>query len=131
MRNSVRSYARTDLGLKSHADEAQAAVDENFDAFRFGAGAWANPYKDEIQVNVALDTARSIRNATGPDCDLMIDCGGIFSQQAAYRLIDGLRDVHMFFVKNPVNINIPRGLTELRSKFPDIRIAAGERLVTR
>jgi len=61
----------------------------------------------------------------------MIDCGGIFSQQAAYRLIDGLRDVKMLFVEEPVNADSSRGLVELRKAFPDIRIAAGERLATR
>ncbi len=131
VRDSVRVYARSDLGLTSHADEARAAVEEGFDAFKFGPGAWVNPYKDEIQVDVALDVARSIRDAAGPDCDLMIDCGGIFSQQAACRLIDGLRDVRMLFVEEPVNMDIPRGLIELRTAFPGVRIAAGERLVTR
>lgn len=131
VRDSVRVYARTDLGLPTHEDEAQAAVEEGFDAFKFGPGPWVEPYQDEQQVDVALDVARSIREAAGPDCDLMIDCGGIFSQQAAWRLIDGLRDVRMLFVEEPVNMDIPRGLIELRRAFPDVRIAAGERLVTR
>ena len=61
----------------------------------------------------------------------MIDCGGIFSLQAAHRLIDSLREVRMLFVEEPVNMDTPRGLVELRQAFPDIRIAAGERQMTR
>ena len=37
----------------------------------------------------------------------------------------------MLFVEEPVNMDTPRGLIELRQAFPDIRIAAGERQMTR
>ncbi|NOY29509.1 MAG: galactonate dehydratase [Planctomycetes bacterium] len=131
VRDQVRLYARWDLGLATPGDEAKAAVDEGFDAFKVGPGKRVQPYNDEQQVDVALATAHEIREAAGPDCDLMIDCGGIFSKQAAHRLIDGLRKIGMFFVEEPVNADTPRGLIELRREFPGVRIAAGERLVTR
>jgi len=131
LRDHVRTYARTDLGLPTLADEASAAVAEGFDGFKFGPGPYVKPYSDEKQVDVALRVAREVREAAGPDCDLMIDCGGIFSQQAAHRLINGLRDVRMLFVEEPVNMDTPRELIDLRHAFPDVRIAAGERLVTR
>ncbi|NOY42078.1 MAG: mandelate racemase/muconate lactonizing enzyme family protein, partial [Planctomycetes bacterium] len=131
VRDQVRLYARHDLGLATFGDEAAAAVKEGFDAFKFAPGRRVDPYDEEQQVDIALATAHEIREAAGTDCDLMIDCAGIFSQQAAYRLIDGLRDVKMLFVEEPVNADSSRGLIELRKAFPDIRIAAGERLVTR
>ena len=37
----------------------------------------------------------------------------------------------MLFVEEPVNMDTPRGLIELRRAFPNVRIAAGERLMTR
>ena len=131
LRDRVRVYARTDLGLPTHGDEAAAAVEEGFEAFKFGPGSYVQPYHDQRQVDVALTAAREIRSAAGPDCELMIDCGGIFSTQAAHRLIDGLREVQMLFVEEPVNMDTSRGLVELRRAFPDTSIAAGERLVTR
>ena len=131
VRDQVRLYARTDLGLATAGDEARAAVDEGFDAFKFGPGAYVTPYDDERQVDVALSVAREIRAATGEACDLMIDCGGIFSPQAAHRLIEGLREVRMLFVEEPVNMDAPRPLLEIRRAFPQVRIAAGERLMTR
>lgn len=131
VRDRVRVYARTDLGLATYGDEAKAAIDEGFDAFKFGPGKYVKPYDDEQQADVALSVAREIREAAGPDCDLMIDCGGIFSQQAAHRLIDGLREVKMLFVEEPVNMDTPHGLIQLRNAFPDVRIAAGEREMTR
>jgi len=131
VRDRVRVYARTDLNLPTFGDEAKAAVEEGFDAFKFGPGPYVEPFEDQRQVDVALSVAREVREAAGPDCDLMIDCGGIFSQQAACRLIDGLREVRMLFVEEPVNMDAPREMVELRRAFPGMRIAAGERLTTR
>jgi len=133
VRDQVRLYARWDLGLATPGDEAQAAVAEGFGAFKFGPRAYASgkPFDEESAVDDTLSTARQVREAAGPNCDLMVDCAGIFSKQAAHRLIDGLRDVKTLFVEEPVNADTPQGLIELRRSFPDIRIAAGERLVTR
>jgi galactonate dehydratase len=131
VRDRIRLYARTDLGLPSYADEARRAVEEGFDAFKFGPGTYVRPFDDGRQVDVALTAAREVRQAAGPACDMIIDCGGIFSLQAAHRLIDGLRGGRALFVEEPVNADLPRGLIELRRAFPDMRIAAGERLVTR
>lgn len=131
VRDRVRLYGRTDLGLATAADEVRAAVAEGFDAFKFGPGKYVVPYDDERQADAALAEAREIRAAAGPRCDLMIDCGGIFSLQAAHRLIDSLRGVRMLFVEEPVNMDTPQKLLEIRRAFPDVRIAAGERLMTR
>jgi galactonate dehydratase len=131
VRDRVRLYARSDLGLPTAGDEARAAVDEGFDAFKLGTGAYVKPYDDERQVDVALGDARQVRAAVGPDCDLMIDCGGIFSLPAAHRLIDGLREIRMLFVEEPVAMDTPQKLLEIRRAFPQVRIAAGERLMTR
>lgn len=131
VRDRVRMYARPDLGLPTHGEEARTAIAEGFDAFKFGPGSYVVPYDDERQVDVAVAAAEEIRAAAGPDCDLMIDCGGIFSLQAAHRLISRLRDVRMLFVEEPANMETPQRLIELRRAFPDVRIAAGERLMTR
>lgn len=131
VRNRVRLYARTDLGLSSYVDEARAAVDEGFEAFKAGPGAMVVPFDDRAQTEVALCEYACLREAVGSKVDLMIDCAGFFSQQAAVKLIEGLRPLKPLFVEEPVNADTPRGLIELRRGFPDQRIAAGERLCTR
>ncbi len=133
VRDRVRLYARSDLGLVSQAEEVRAAGEEGFDAFKFGPCAHVSgePFNDERVVENTLRIAEEVRDTAGAESDLMIDCGGIFSQQAAHRLIDGLRKFRMLFVEEPVNMDTPRGMIELRRAFPDIRIAAGERQVTR
>jgi galactonate dehydratase len=131
VRDRVRMYARSDLGLESHVAEIRKATEEGFTAFKFGPGTYVRPYEDEKQVDAAVSLARELREAAGPACDLMIDCGGIFSQQAAARLIEELRPVRMLFVEEPVNMDTPGGLVSLRRAFPWVRIAAGERQMTR
>lgn len=122
----MRLYARTDLNLPTFGEEAATAVAEGFDAFKFGYGPRTEPFDDRRQVDVSLAMAEEVRNAAGPDCDLMLDCAGVFSVQAARCLIDGLRQIGVLFVEEPVNADTPRGLVELRRACPDIRIAAGE-----
>lgn len=130
VRERVRVYARMDLGLPTHADEVKAAMQEGFDAFKDGPGC-VEPFDDEHEVDASLKLFSELREAAGPNCDLMIDCQGHFSLCAAHRLIAGLREVRMLFVEEPVNMETPRHLVELRRAFPDVRIAAGERLMTR
>ena len=131
VRDLVRVYARPDLALPTFQDEVRVALSEGFSAFKFGPGRYVEPYDDETQTDIALRLSRQIRQAAGPDCDLMIDCGGIFSKQAACRLVQGLREVRMLFIEEPVNADTPRDLVALRRAFPDVRIAAGERVMTR
>ena len=130
VRERVRLYARMDLGLPTHADEVKAAVQEGFDAFKDGPRGM-EPFDQERQVDACLGLFSELREAAGPQCDLLIDCQGHYSLQAAHRLISGLRNIRMLFVEEPVNMDTPRGLIELRRAFPDMRIAAGERLMTR
>ncbi len=130
VRDRVRVYARMDLGLPTHADEIKAAVKEGFDAFKDGTGKVV-PFDEEREVDASLALFSELRQAAGPKCDLLIDCQGHYSLQAAHRLIDGLRKVRMLVIEEPVNADVPRGLIELRRAFPDMRIAAGERLMTR
>jgi galactonate dehydratase len=120
-----------DLGLATVAEEARAAVAEGFDAFKFGYGPISPPFDDRAQVDVALAEGREVREAVGPGVELMIDCGGLFTQQSAMTLIAGLRPLNVLFVEEPVNADTPHGLVALRRACPDQRIAAGERVCTR
>jgi galactonate dehydratase len=131
VRDRVRVYARGDLGLPTPAAELAAALGEGFTAFKFGPGRYVQPFDEEKQVDCALALARELRHAGGADCDLMIDCQGVFSLQAAHRLIQGLDEVRTLFVEEPVNADTPRSLAALRRAFPRVRIAAGERQMTR
>jgi galactonate dehydratase len=117
--------------LESHEAELKTAMGEGFTAFKLGPGKFVEPFHDEKQVDVALELFTRMRQIAGPDIELMIDCGGIFSLQAAHRLTDGLRKLNLLFVEEPVNADTPRQMVELRRAFTGVHIAAGERVMTR
>lgn len=131
VRDKVRLYARTDLGLENEVAELEAALKEGFDGFKTGVGKYHDPYDEEKQVDIAIGTYERLRETAGPDCALMIDCLGNFSLPAAHRLIEGLKPSKMLFIEEPIIPETPRQLIELRRAFPGQRIAAGERLMTR
>ncbi len=130
VRDRIRLYARDDLGLDNVVDEAHAAVEEGFDAFKVGIGPLTEPFDDYRQAETAIVQCQRLREVF-PEVDLMIDCAGMFSFQTAVYLITALQPLRMLFVEEPVNADLPRPLVELRRAFPGTRIAAGERLCTR
>jgi len=140
VRDRIPLYARVDLGLPGLVEEARAAIDEGLSAFKAGGGPGSfdtgrtseiGAFDDHALADVALREFTQLREAIGPDIQLMIDCGGWYTQQAAVKLITGLRPLSLLFIEEPVNADTPTGLVELRRTFPDQRIAAGERLCGR
>src|SRR5581483_5075739 len=131
VRDRVRLYARSDLGLATDLEEAVAAKSEGFTAFKFGPGDIEAPFDEKLQVSRAIERTRELRAAVADECDLILDCAGVFSLQAAHRLASGIADAGLLFFEEPVNMDTPRALAELRRACPGMRIAAGERVVTR
>jgi galactonate dehydratase len=131
VRDRVKVYVRNDLGLTDEIAEVKAAVAEGFHGFKTGPGKYDHPYNEEKQIDTAVALFTELRSAVGPDFDLMMDCLGNFSLQAAHRLIEKVYDLKLLFVEEPVNSDSPRSLVELRRAWPGVRIAAGERQLTR
>ena len=131
VRNRVRCYARADLGLDSLEAHAAQALEEGFDAFKHGHGPAVAPFDMDAQVDVAVREMTRLREALGPDAALMIDCGGVFSPTAAHRLMRELQALDMFFVEEPMEQSTVEPYVRLKRDFPGMRVAAGERWITR
>lgn len=136
VRDRVRLYARVrDVFAEGEAtleeDILQAVEEEGFDAFKSGFGALTQPFDEIEQVNRAVDDYRRMREAAGPDVALMCDAAGVYSPTAAARLIDGLREVDIYFVEEPTNQDTVNPTLQLKRAYPDVKIAVGERLFTR
>ena len=54
VRDRVRLYARSDLGLEDHPSELKAAMAEDLTAFKFGPASSVQPYNEEKQVDSTL-----------------------------------------------------------------------------
>jgi galactonate dehydratase len=131
VRDRVAVYVRNDLGLPDEIAEIKAARAEGFHGFKTGPGKYNDPYNENKQIDTTIQLYRNLREVVGPDFELMLDCLGNFSVQAAHRVIEGLYDTKLLFVEEPVNSDNPRSLVELRRAWPGVRIAAGERQLTR
>jgi galactonate dehydratase len=131
VRDRVKVYVRNDLGLEDEVAEIEAAASEGFHGFKTGPGRYNDPYNETKQIDTCISLFNKLREVAGPDFDLMLDCLGNFSLQAAHRVIEGLYDTNLLFVEEPVNSDGPRSLVELRRAWPGVRIAAGERQYTR
>jgi galactonate dehydratase len=133
VREKVRCYIRSGpefYGL-SLEEAARQSLEMGFDAFKHGFGTLTVPYDDKQQAKIAIEEHEKLRQIFGPKVALMIDAAGMFTPQAAHRLIEGLHPLDMMFVEEPTNQDTLEPTLRLKRDFADVRIALGERLITR
>ncbi len=131
VRDRVRCYARSDLDFATVEEHAAEALATGFDAFKVSYGAPVEPFDAEEQVDIAIAELARYRQALGPKTALMIDCAGVFTPQAAHRLVEGLESLGLFFVEEPLEQSLVEPYLRLKRDFPQVRFAAGERWTTR
>ena len=133
VRERVRCYIRS--GPEFHGvaleDAARRARELGFDAFKHGFGTVTRPFDALRQAEVAVAELRRLRAVLGDDTALMIDAAGMFDPPAAYRLLQGLEPLAPLFVEEPTNQDTVAPTARLKRSFPGVRIAAGERMVSR
>jgi galactonate dehydratase len=71
-----------------------------------------------------------VRDAVGPNVDVLIDCHGRLSPTAAIQMADALEEFDIFFFEEPVLPEDPRALAEVAARIT-IPVATGERLFTK
>ena len=133
VRERVRCYIRS--GPEFHGvaleDAARRAREMGFDAFKHGFGTVTRPFDALRQAEVAVAELRRLRAVLGDDTALMIDAAGMFDPPAAQRLVEGLEPLALLFVEEPTNQDTVAPTARLKRSFPGVRIAVGERMVSR
>ena len=83
--------------------------------------------KLKIGENVAQDlaTARALREGLGPDIKLMVDANGGYDFKTALRVAKQLEPLDIFWFEEPLKVEDPDGVAELRRRIP-MYLAAGE-----
>ncbi len=129
-RDSIPVYANvTRAALEGTPDDfvrqATGAVGDGHTAVkiapfdgRFGAG--------NVLIDHGLQCVHAVREAIGPDIDLLLDCYGRFSLDEARRIVDGLRGTDLYWLEEPVGERDLEGYRQIRSE-SGYRIAGGER----
>jgi D-galactarolactone cycloisomerase len=124
-RDVVRAYASTgyvtaDLEVERFKESVLAAVEEGFTAV-----------KVKIGLGLELDRPRAeaTREAIGDAGILMVDFNANCTADTARRIVDGLSDLNIYWMEEPVPPEDLEGYRSLRQL--GIPVAAGEALFTR
>jgi galactonate dehydratase len=130
-RDRVRAYAnawyQTDRDPAALAEKALDAVARGYTALKldpFGS-AWMRLPPAERRRSIELVAA--VREAVGPDVEIMIEMHGRFSAAAAAEIAAELEPLAPAWLEEPVPFDNPSGLARVRSA-TRLPIATGERL---
>ncbi len=134
MRDTVKAYANGWYSNCTTADQfvtrAKQVVAKGFRAMKF------DPFGDAFdtisigQLNNAESIVSSMRNQLGESVDLLIECHGRFSLNAAERVAKAMEKYNVLFIEEPLHPELEHALPVLRSK-SKIPIALGERLLNK
>ena len=80
--------------------------------------------------NLGADRIAAIREAVGPDIEVMIDCHGRFDAPTAIRLAKALEPYNIWWFEEPVPVESTHALRQVRENV-GVPICVGERLHTR
>lgn len=134
-RNRIRVYANGWFGDAETPDElAEAAlrvVERGFTALKFDPvpGPWRTYVGKEVE-EVAVDAVRTVREAVGPDIDILLDMHRRLAPMHATRIAHEIEEYRPFWYEEPV---LAENIDALASVRRDVRIpvVTGEELYTK
>lgn len=134
-RDRIRVYANgwyTNPGTPAqNADEARAVVDAGYTAMKFDPFGQRNYYKISLEeAQLAEDRVAAVREAVGPNVDILVEAHAKFDVMNAIQLGKRLEPYRPLFYEEPVSEENISELLEVRRKV-NIPIATGERLYTK
>lgn len=137
LQDRIRLYANINRHVTNRTAEgfalaARAAVEQGFGAIKLapfdevvgsgrvrtgGAAAW----------QAGVRRVRAVREAIGPDVELMVDCHGRFGAAEAIAVAGDLADVGLLWLEEPVPAGQVDALAEITAALP-VATASGETL---
>lgn len=111
-RDEIRIYANLNRGINDRRPEgfavaAQKATKAGFSAIKctpFDKVNHRHQDRDQVQKEIALGVQRvqAVRDAVGPDVDLMVDCHSRFNLALAQQVAEALKPFHLYWLEEPV-----------------------------
>jgi galactonate dehydratase len=134
VRDRIKAYANGWYQVERTPEEFHAAalrvVERGYLALKldpFGAGAFE---LDSEQLALSMALVEAVRDAIGPDVELLIEMHGRFSASTAIRIADRLGPLNPSWLEEPVPPENLKALAKVAAH-TDIPIATGERMHTR
>lgn len=112
------------------ADQAREQVEARFSAVKMNAAGRMEPIETLAATRVVLDRVAAVRDAIGPDRDLVVDFHGRMSTAMSRRLLPLLEPLSPLFVEEPSRPEYSRDLARLAGH-TTVPLATGERLYSR
>ena len=109
---------------------AQEVVANGYTAVKVVFVPYSRPLEGPDKVRRFAGLMERLRNAVGPDIDIMIDFHGRTYPATAIQYINAIEEYSPFFCEEPVPPEMPDALLEVRQQ-TKVPIATGERLVRR
>jgi galactonate dehydratase len=112
------------------ADQAREQVEAGFTAVKLNASGRMEPIETLAGTRAVIDRVAAVRDAIGPDRDLVVDFHGRVSTAMSRRLLPLLEPLSPLFVEEPSLPEYARDLAGL-ARHTTVPIATGERLYSR
>ena len=133
VRDKVRLYAngwyRTEREPEAVAEAASRAVQKGYSALKLDPFGDIAGYLDRREREYSLQIIRAVRQAIGPDVDLMIEGHCRFDVPSAIDLAHRLAELDIRWFEEPVSYLNPKGLAEVAARSP-VPVATGENFTT-
>jgi galactonate dehydratase len=130
VRDRIRAYANGWYQVARVPDEFHAAarrvIDRGYRALKVDPFGEAEGELTGSERVLSLDLAEAVRDAIGPDAELMIEMHGRFTPRAALSLARDLERLNPAWIEEPVPPDNPKGLAWVAAR-AGVPVAAGER----
>jgi galactonate dehydratase len=134
-RERIRVYANGwgggGLAPEDLAQRAKSVVDRGFTALKFDPfpGPW-RAFIDRTTVQSAVDRVRAVREAVGPDVDILVEVHRRLAPVCAIRVAKEMESLAPFWFEEPVSARDLDGLVEAKREI-HIPVVTGEELYTK
>jgi galactonate dehydratase len=132
VRDRVRLYANGPRGNSPEeiADSCGRLVEAGWGALKLAPFEAVPGVAGPRELNGARRQMALIRDAVGPQVDILIDCHGRLSPTSAVQMAAALEEFDIYFFEEPVLPEDPRAMAEVARAIA-IPVATGERLFTK
>ncbi len=129
VRDRIRVYAngwyRTDRNPEAFARLATEVAGRGYTAMKFDPFGAAWRVQERREEDLSIDIVAAVRDAVGPDVDLMIEAHNRFTASTALRIADRLAPFRPAWLEEPVDHSQLGSMIDVATRSP-VPIATGE-----
>lgn len=126
----ANAWYGTGAGIKDIAKAAAAVKGRGYRGLKFDPFLDAGRDPDYTTMKYAVDVVAAVRDAVGPEMELMVDCHGRFSPASAIQIAQALEPYRLYWYEEPTDPENVAALAKIGRSIKT-RLATGERCYTK